>query len=407
MKRVMVGLLCFMLAAGIVSGCGKEAPKTDNNQGKTEETKDKEETASQDTEKKEEEQEAADEKTEKTETEMDEKPETDNSAGIEADDLTMEVLKNQAGTRDYTSLEELNPEPGSHIAVVVKSTKTGFWNTVKKGMDAAVKDLNEKMGYKGDDKIKLSFEGPSDEKDVESQINIIDAVLTENPTVLCLAAIDMESCEAQVEAATDSEIPVIVLDSGVESDLVSVVCAIDNYKAGTEAAKKLAEALGDKGKVAVMTHVESAETSQEREKGFTDEITANHPEIEIVNISHENAETSMAEMAEAVFKLYPEVKGYYCTNEIAANDVLDAVDAAGKDVTVISFDSGKKQNEAVRKGKELGVFVQNAYGMGYATIIAGVRADRELENDALINPGYQWIDSSNIDLSEYSNYLYE
>ena len=45
-------------------------------------------------------------------------------------------------------------------------------------------DLNEKLGYKGDDKIKLTFEGPSDETDVEDQINIIDAVLGENPDVL-------------------------------------------------------------------------------------------------------------------------------------------------------------------------------------------------------------------------------
>ena len=138
-----------------------------------------------------------------------------------ADDLTMQVLKNHAGTKDYTSLEELNPEPGSHIAVVVKNTKSSFWNSVKKGMDQAVKDLNQKMGYKGEDKIKISFEGPTEETDVESQINIIDAVLSENPSVLCLAAIDMESCQAQLEAAAENDIPVVVLDSGVQSDLVN------------------------------------------------------------------------------------------------------------------------------------------------------------------------------------------
>ena len=43
-----------------------------------------------------------------------------------ANDLTMQVLKDQAGTRDYTSLEELNPKPGSHIAVVVKNAKSSF-----------------------------------------------------------------------------------------------------------------------------------------------------------------------------------------------------------------------------------------------------------------------------------------
>ena len=56
---------------------------------------------------------------------------------------------------------------------------------------------------------------------------------------------------------------------------------------------------------------------------------------------------------------------------------------------------------------ELGMFAQNPYGMGYATIVAGVRADQGLENDAFINTGYQWIDSTSIELPEYKNYLYK
>ena len=324
-----------------------------------------------------------------------------------ANDLTMQVLKEQAGTRDYTSLEELNPEPGSYIAVVVKNTKSSFWASVKRGMDDAVKDLNQKMGYKGEDKIKISFEGPSEETDVESQINIIDAVLSENPAVLCLAAIDMESCEAQLEAAAENDIPVVVLDSGVQSSLVNSVCATDNYSMGAEAANKLAEAIGGQGQVAVMTHVAASQTSRDREIGFTETIANNYPEIEIVNVSHENPETSMTEMAEAVLKLYPDVKGYFGTNEHATNAVLDAVSASGREIAVLGIDAGKKQIDAVKKGTEIGTFVQNSYGMGYATVVAAMRADLELENDTFINCGYQWIDGNSIELPEYANYLYE
>lgn len=156
-----------------------------------------------------------------------------------------------------------------------------------------------------------------------------------------------------------------------------------------------------------MTHVKTSETSVKRETGFTDEMAKNHPGIEIVNISHENEETSMTELAEAVLKLYPDVKGYYCTNETAANSVLDIVNASKKDVKVIGFDAGAKQIKAVKDGVELGMFSQNPYGMGYATVIAGVRADQGLENDAFINTGYQWIDNTNIELPEYQNYLYQ
>lgn len=411
MKKAIIGLICLMLATGTVVGCGSKKTEPEESQKNTAEKIDKSEKEQAESETKEE-----DKKTEETNQETGKETDTNGNKTSEeegsktaenmSEDLTMKVLKEQAGTYDYTSLEELNPEPGTRIAVVVKNTKTGFWKNVKKGMDDAVEDLNEKMGYKGEDKIKISFEGPGNETDVESQINIIDAVLSENPSILCLAAIDMESCQPQVEGATLNGIPVVVLDSGVQSEQVNAICATDNYAAGTEAAKKMAEALGEKGQVAIMAHVETSESSQKRVAGFTDEMK-NHPEIEIVNISYENEETSMSELAEAVLKLYPEVKGYYCTNEIATNNVLDIVNTSDKEVKVIGFDSGEKQIKAVKDGVELGMFAQNPYGMGYATIVAGVRADQGLENDAFINTGYQWIDSTSIELPEYKNYLYK
>ena len=411
MKKAIIGLICLMLATGTVVGCGSKKTEPEESQKNTAEKVDKSEKEQAESETKEE-----DKKTEETNQETGKETDTNGNKTSEeegsktaenmSEDLTMKVLKEQAGTYDYTSLEELNPEPGTRIAVVVKNTKTGFWKNVKKGMDDAVEDLNEKMGYKGEDKIKISFEGPGNETDVESQINIIDAVLSENPSILCLAAIDMESCEPQVEEATLNGIPVVVLDSGVQSEQVNAVCATDNYAAGVEAAKKMAEALGEKGQVAIMAHVETSESSQKRVAGFTDEMK-NHPEIEIVNVSYENEETSMSELAEAVLKLYPEVKGYYCTNEIATNNVLDIVNTSDKEVKVIGFDSGEKQIKAVKDGVELGMFAQNPYGMGYATIVAGMRADLGLENDAFINTGYQWIDSTSIELPEYKNYLYK
>lgn len=411
MKKAIIGLICLMLATGTVVGCGSKKTEPEESQKNTAEKIDKSEKEQAESETKEE-----DKKTEETNQETGKETDTNGNKTSEeegsktaenmSEDLTMKVLKEQAGTYDYTSLEELNPEPGTRIAVVVKNTKIGFWKNVKKGMDDAVEDLNEKMGYKGEDKIKISFEGPGNETDVESQINIIDAVLSENPSILCLAAIDMESCQPQVEEATLNGIPVVVLDSGVQSEQVNAICATDNYAAGTEAAKKMAEALGEKGQVAIMAHVETSESSQKRVAGFTDEMK-NHPEIEIVNISYENEETSMSELAEAVLKLYPEVKGYYCTNEIATNNVLDIVNTSDKEVKVIGFDSGEKQIKAVKDGVELGMFAQNPYGMGYATIVAGVRADQGLENDAFINTGYQWIDSTSIELPEYKNYLYK
>ena len=419
MKRAVAVLLCGVLATGSITSCQSKKSETaasssvkeeketkidKDNENKKDDTskndsKDAENTENQENV-------STDIKTD-TKSEGDESENTDAENDDMKDDLTMQKLRENGSSIDYTSLEEINLEAGSHIAVVVKSTKNGFWTSVKRGMDAAVADLNEKLGYKGDDKIKLTFEGPSDETDVEDQINIIDAVLGENPDVLCLSAIDMDSCQAQLEAAEENGIPVIVLDSGVKTGNVNATCVVDNYQAGVQAAVKLADTIGGSGKIAVMTHVESAQNCQEREQGFTETIAEKYPDIEIVNISHQNEETSVSEMAESVLKLFSDVKGYFCTNENVSGYVLDAISASGKEVAVVGIDAGKKQKDAIKSGKEVGVLVQNAYGMGYATVVAAARAALGLENDESINPGMEWIDSENISDERYANYLYD
>lgn len=419
MKRAVAVLLCAVLATGSITSCQskksetaasssvkeeKETKTDKDNENEKDDTSKNDSKGAENTENQE--NVSTDIKTD-TKSEGDESENTDAENDDMKDDLTMQKLRENGSSIDYTSLEEINLEAGSHIAVVVKSTKNGFWTSVKRGMDAAVADLNEKLGYKGDDKIKLTFEGPSDETDVEDQINIIDAVLGENPDVLCLSAIDMDSCQAQLEAAEENGIPVIVLDSGVKTGNVNATCVVDNYQEGVQAAVKLADTIGGSGKIAVMTHVESAQNCQEREQGFTETIAEKYPDIEIVNISHQNEETSVSEMAESVLKLFPDVKGYFCTNENVSGDVLDAISASGKEVAVVGIDAGKKQKDAIKSGKEVGVLVQNAYGMGYATVVAAARAALGLENDESINPGMEWIDSENISDERYANYLYD
>ena len=412
MKKAIAVFLCIMLTTGMISGCAGREEGTGSSGENTaaEENKTDQESQSEDQET---ENEASQEVQEEDNQDQQEsgQGETDASQGGEqgrnmSEDLAMSVLKDQAGTVDYTSLEDLNPEPGSRIAVVLKSTRDDFWTTVRSGIEDGVQALNEKMGYTGEDQITVSFDGPADDTDVEKQIDLIDTVLSENPSILCIAAIDRQSCEAQLEMAAENDIPVIMIDSGVENGPVSALCATDNYEAGAEAARKLAEAVGDDGQIAVMTHTESAQTSQDREKGFTDEITKNHPNIEIVNISHENEDFTMEKMADAVFTLYPDIEGYFCTNEAASEAVLSATDASGKELAIVGFDSGEVQRNAVENGTQIGFIAQNPYGMGYAAVIAGVRADLGLTVDTFINTSFQWIDSSNIENEEYSSYFY-
>lgn len=330
----------------------------------------------------------------------------------EKNEHEIDLPDDQKLVADYTSVNGLILEKGTRIAFVVKNTETGYWKAVRQGVKQAVDDLNETLGYTDEEKITFTFEGPKTETDVDAQVNALDAVVSENPDVLCLAAVDMGSCVAQLEAAQENGIPVIILDSGVDSsELVYSVCATDNYAAGQEAARKLCEKIGDEGEVAIISHLQLGESSKSRVKGFQDEITENHSKVEIVQVAYEpqkEGDVTVEESIDAIMKLYPQLKGIFCTNESMGVKALTVLENyTDREIQVVGFDMGQTQEEAIRSGKLAGVVSQNPYGMGYATVVAGSRAILDMENDTFVDAGYQWIDVENIDLEENEKYLYK
>lgn len=300
---------------------------------------------------------------------------------------------------------------GSRIAVVSKATDGEYWKLVRQGMEAAVKDINTAYDFTSDDAVTMTFEGPSDESDVETQINTLDAVIAENPTVLCLSASDIESCQAQLEAASENGIPVVVFDSNVNDDaLVAAFRGTDNEYVGKMAAEKLADAIGGSGKIAVFSAQEKTESIQKRVEGFEEAIAADYPNISIVSKIYMDQVEDMSEAISNVLTSYPDLAGVFCTNENASNLYL-SVDKGENAPVMVGVDASTVQQDAIKNGQELGCVSQDPYEIGYQTIIAAAQAmstDEEqaaaVEKNVLLEPG--WIDAANIEDSQNSNYLY-
>ena len=328
----------------------------------------------------------------------------------EVEKLVAPIVADVQETPEATEVEEeksplipeiddtLSIEEGARIAVVSKSKKGEFWNKVKEGMEAAVKDVNEAYGFKKDKQITMTFEGPDDEEDVESQINTLDAVIAENPSVVCLSAGDMDSCQAQLEAAKENGIPVVAFDSNVsDTKLVRAFRGTDNTQIGKYAAYKLGSAIGKMGNVAVFSAQEKTQSAQERVKGFLDNI-ANYTDIKVVETVYSDQVDDMKEAMKEVLDKYPALDGVFCTNAEVSEMFLE-----------VGVDATSKQQEAIQKGEELGVLSQNPYAMGYQTMWAAIQStapkkETKIDKKVLLDP--IWIDAENIKSEDIANYLY-
>lgn len=323
-----------------------------------------------------------------------------------------EVLQEEASQEELTLIDtSVSLEAGLHIAVVSKGTTGEFWTKVKTGMQSAVDAVNEAYGFTKSDKITMNFEGSEDELDTETQVNTLDAVIAENPDVICVSVGDMSSCQAQLEAAFENGIPVVVFDSNVsDTELVAAYRATDNAAVGRIAGLQMAKALGEEGAVAIFSAPEKSESVCQRRDGFLS-VLENYPNIEIAEIIYQDQVEDMKSAMQSIIAEHPELKGIYCTSAVVADLYLELGEILeSRNMALVGVDATSRQQEAVRNGQEIGIVSQDPHRMGFETIwtalLLTVSEEHEWEVEAskLLEPA--WIDLENIDNEEIGKYLY-
>jgi ribose transport system substrate-binding protein len=287
-----------------------------------------------------------------------------------------------------------------YIPVISKGFQHQFWQAVKSGAEKAAVDFN----------ADITFEGPASESEVDKQIEMLQAALDKKPAAICLAALDSQAAIPLLERAKSENIPVVGFDSGVDSDIPVTTAATDNIAAAAEAAKKMAELIGDTGEVAIIAHDQTSRTGIDRVKGFTDEMTANHPNIQIVDTQYGGGDhLKSTDLAKTIIQAHPNLKGFFGANEGSIIGVLNGVKESGAEgkVTVIGYDSGKQQMDAIRAGTEAGAITQDPIGIGYKCVESAVKAINGETLPKTIDTGFHYYDKTNIDDPEIAALLYE
>lgn len=307
-----------------------------------------------------------------------------------------------AGGEEAAATEAAPAEAAAkpYIPVISKGFQHQFWQAVKLGSEQAAADYN----------VDITFEGPATEAEVDKQIEMLQAALAKNPAAICLAALDTKAAIPLLEEAQAKGIPVVGFDSGVDSDIPVATASTDNIAAAALAADKMAELIGGEGKVAVLVHDQTSRTGIDRRDGFINRIAEAYPNIEIVNLDYgAGDQLKSTDIAKAVIQANPDLKGYFGANEGSIIGVLNAVTELGKEgqITVIGYDSGKQQIDAIRAGTEAGAITQNPIGIGYKCVEAAVKAINGEPVDKVIDTGFFWYDATNIDSDEIKAVLYQ
>ena len=182
----------------------------------------------------------------------------------------------------YADIGELDLEPGTYISVIGKTENSSYWQQVAAGVQQAADDINEMLGYTGDDAVKVLFNAPADGEDIDEQVNILDEEMARYPDVIAIASIDENASEVQFDLAIANGISIVAFDSGNSYQGIQCTCMTNNTEAAAMGAEKLCEAIGESGEVALIVPDSVSGNAKDRVSAFQQEISENHPGVSIV-----------------------------------------------------------------------------------------------------------------------------
>ena len=266
------------------------------------------------------------------------------------------------------------------IAVIPKGTTHEFWKSIHAGAEKAKQELVA-QGIQ----VNIIWKGPLKEDDREQQIQVVENFIGQRVSGIVLAPLDKKGLVAPVESAVRGKIPVVVIDSGLESTVPSSYIATDNTEGGRIAARELGKLLGGKGNVIMIRLQVGSASTEAREEGFLEVMKKDFPDIKLLSTDqHAGAtrDTAKAVSENLLNRFGKQVNGIFCVNESAAAGMLLALrDAglAGGKVKFVGFDSGETLNAGLMAGDIQGLVVQNPMRMGYLgvkTMVAVLRGEK-------------------------------
>ncbi len=266
-----------------------------------------------------------------------------------------------------TGLSACNRKPDDKtetLALIPMGSTDEFWKSVHAGGVQA----SEKLG------VKIIWQGPIRRDDRTAQIDVVENMIVRGVKGIILAPIDNMALRAPVEDAYRNKIPVVIIDSNLNSDKSVSFVATDNYKGGIMAGEHMIRLLNGQGRVAMLRNVEGSASTDNRERGFLDTLKR-APGIKVVSSNlyagattesaYKHSENLLAPLKSASGEVA--LDGIFCPNESSAFGMLRALQDGGLTgkIRFIGFDSSEKLIEGLEKGHLDALVVQDPVRMGY------------------------------------------
>ena len=293
------------------------------------------------------------------------------------------------------------------IALIPGLTTDAFYITMHKGADQAAKVLG----------VDLVFQGAPDFNPV-TQVPVLNAIIGRKPDAILIAPTDKVQLVESLKKAVDAGIPVLTVDTFIgdghyqtgngNADFPLSYIASDNILGGEIAARALAKAIGDKGKVYVSNVKPGVSTTDQREEGFKNEMKK-HPNISVLETQFNDDDANKAaSQFQSVYARNSDLTGVFGANLFSAMGAANGVKQGGVTgkVKVVAFDAPTSIVSEIKSGNVDIAIAQHPAEIGYFGVVAAYAHLTGQSIPTLIGTGFTVIDKNNVDDPNVKRFIY-
>lgn len=240
---------------------------------------------------------------------------------------------------EYTKVKE-----GKYKAALLWAGAGEWYNAMTDG----AKEEFEKLGIEVVAVSEAQFDPAKQATDIETALAL-------NPNIILSLPVDPVSGTRAYQPAVDKGISIVFADNGVKDYIagdqyVSIVTG-DHFGMGRAAADLMNEAIGGSGEVGFIFHDADYFVTNNRDGEFKRTIEKKYPNIKITAEAGFTQENATGEVASSLLIQHPNIKGVYVAWDVAAEQVVAELRAAGRsDVKVITHDLGANNDLDMAQG---------------------------------------------------------
>ena len=234
-------------------------------------------------------------------------------------------------------------------------------------MDNAAKKYCEENG--------IEYKSYSGENDAAKQLEQVETMITDGVDAIILNPQDADACVACVEAAEEAGIPVIGLNTMVNTDKLTSYVGSQDVGAGEEIMQFMIDYVGsDAFKIVVIEGPMGQSAQLQRLEGINN-VLADYPDIEILayNTANWSRSEAMTLMETWLTTYGDEIDAVVAENDEMALGARQAIEAEGYDIPCIGIDGITDAVSAVQNGGMIASDFQNAEGQAIGAIEAAIK----------------------------------